>query len=105
MIFYCVLGAVKPYYYNHGNFPSCFLFYKLRFICGDVHVICNVFLEKNDNFRQFFEKNVKFLAIFLHSNGNYGGSVTDVEESERKFINRELDIQVAHNAKGKGRKT
>ena len=29
------------------------------------------FVEKNDNFWQFFFKNVKFLSIFWHSNGNF----------------------------------
>ena len=30
-----------------------------------------ILLKKNENFCQFFEKNVKFLAIFWQSNGNF----------------------------------
>ena len=33
-------------------------------------LVCQWHLEKKDNFWQFFEKNVKFLAIFGQSNGN-----------------------------------
>ena len=43
---------------------------KLDIISKEI-AIGNFFLKKKENFWQFFGKYVMFLAVFLHSNGNF----------------------------------
>ena len=67
--------------------PKIFIFFK-KIANGN-------FVEKKKKiFVNFFEKNVKFLAIFLHSNGNFPeGQIMTTELNVYNFINTASSVR------------